>query len=203
MAALTSAFTKSSTNKGAPKPRSPIVNKSSQRAAAVAALSSVLSAEAKGNVPPAPPAPKRSGAVAKSSTKAEPSISAESGTDPGTKNETESTVASETEEVSKTEELRSEEGGNTEEVSQGVDEEVCSNDTEDADKTTDDTSSAIYSYEQLKARSTNPAPGIDPKKRETYLSEEEFQKIFRMDRDKFYEQPKWKQDLQKRAVDMF
>jgi len=60
-----------------------------------------------------------------------------------------------------------------------------------------------YSYEQLISRSTNPAAGIDPKKRETYLSSEEFQNIFGMDRKKFYEQPKWKQDLQKKSVDMF
>ncbi|KAH9313990.1 hypothetical protein KI387_022617, partial [Taxus chinensis] len=64
-------------------------------------------------------------------------------------------------------------------------------------------SSGTYSYERLKAKATNPARGIDHKKRETYLSPEEFEKIFGMDQKTFYEQPKWKQDMRKKAVDLF
>ncbi|KAH7302617.1 hypothetical protein KP509_23G079800 [Ceratopteris richardii] len=64
-------------------------------------------------------------------------------------------------------------------------------------------SSGYISYERLKARSDNPAPGIDPKKRESYLSPEEFVKVFGMESKQFYILPKWKQEMQKRAFDLF
>lgn len=63
--------------------------------------------------------------------------------------------------------------------------------------------SDTYSYERLVSNSTNPARGIDPRRRESYLTAEEFHKIFNMDQKQFYEQPKWKQQRQKKAVDLF
>lgn len=63
--------------------------------------------------------------------------------------------------------------------------------------------SDTYSYECLVSNSTNPARGIDPRRRESYLTAEEFHKIFNMDQKQFYEQPKWKQQRQKKAVDLF
>lgn len=64
-------------------------------------------------------------------------------------------------------------------------------------------SSEFISYERLKARSDNPAPGVDPKRRESYLSPEDFKKVFGMESKQFYDLPKWKQDMQKRAFDLF
>ncbi|KAK8476300.1 hypothetical protein V6N11_074273, partial [Hibiscus sabdariffa] len=60
-----------------------------------------------------------------------------------------------------------------------------------------------YSYDQLKSKSENPATGIDLKRRETYLSEEEFETVFGMTKEAFYKMPKWKQDGKKREVDLF
>ncbi|KAI5075352.1 hypothetical protein GOP47_0009925 [Adiantum capillus-veneris] len=64
-------------------------------------------------------------------------------------------------------------------------------------------SSEYISYERLKARSENPAPNVDPKRRESYLSPEDFIKVFGMESKQFYSLPKWKQDMQKRALDLF
>ncbi|KAF2307946.1 hypothetical protein GH714_033635 [Hevea brasiliensis] len=64
-------------------------------------------------------------------------------------------------------------------------------------------SDRTFSYDQLKAHSDNPVTGIDFKRREAYLSEEDFQTIFGMTKDAFYKLPKWKQELQKRKVDLF
>lgn len=63
--------------------------------------------------------------------------------------------------------------------------------------------SGFITYAKLKASSMNPAPGVDPKKRESYLSPEDFVKVFGMDQKQFYKLPKWKQDMQKKAVDLF
>nr|XP_018677162.1 PREDICTED: uncharacterized protein LOC108951158 [Musa acuminata subsp. malaccensis] len=48
-----------------------------------------------------------------------------------------------------------------------------------------------FSYDRLKAKSTNPVRGIDYKQREAYLSEAEFQKVLGMTKEAFYRQPKW------------
>jgi len=45
--------------------------------------------------------------------------------------------------------------------------------------------------------------GIDFKRREAYLSEEEFPTIFGITKEAFYKLPKWKQDMQKRKFDLF
>ncbi|XP_060174615.1 villin-2-like [Lycium barbarum] len=61
----------------------------------------------------------------------------------------------------------------------------------------------VFSYEQLKAKSENPATGIDTKRREAYLSDEEFESVLGMTREAFYKMPKWKQDVHKKKVDLF
>ncbi|MCO5558070.1 hypothetical protein L7F22_011646 [Adiantum nelumboides] len=59
------------------------------------------------------------------------------------------------------------------------------------------------SYERLKASADDPAPGVDPERREAYLAPEEFKELFGMDSDEFYELPKWKQEKQKKALNLF
>ncbi|KAL6649954.1 hypothetical protein ACP70R_014178 [Stipagrostis hirtigluma subsp. patula] len=61
----------------------------------------------------------------------------------------------------------------------------------------------VFSYDRLISKSTNPVSGIDYKRRETYLSDSEFQTVFGMTKDEFYEQPRWKQEMQKRKADLF
>ncbi|CAN4118465.1 unnamed protein product [Withania somnifera] len=61
----------------------------------------------------------------------------------------------------------------------------------------------VFSYEQLKANSENPATGIDIKRREAYLSDEEFESVLSMTKKAFYKEPKWKQDVHKKKVDLF
>ncbi|RVX09574.1 Villin-2 [Vitis vinifera] len=62
---------------------------------------------------------------------------------------------------------------------------------------------STFSYDQLKAKSENPVTGIDFKRREAYLSDEEFQTVLGMTKDAFYKLPKWKQDMTKKKVDLF
>ncbi|PPD94035.1 hypothetical protein GOBAR_DD08947 [Gossypium barbadense] len=62
----------------------------------------------------------------------------------------------------------------------------------------------IESYhKQLKAITGNAATGIDLKRREAYLSDNEFQTVFGMEKEAFYKLPKWKQDLKKKKVGLF
>ncbi|CAA7405915.1 unnamed protein product [Spirodela intermedia] len=67
----------------------------------------------------------------------------------------------------------------------------------------DNGAECTFSYERLKAKSTNPAKGIDYKRREAYLSDADFQAVLGMSKEAFYRQPKWKQDMQKRKADLF
>ncbi|MCO5603479.1 hypothetical protein L7F22_057629 [Adiantum nelumboides] len=60
-----------------------------------------------------------------------------------------------------------------------------------------------HPYERLKVSSFNPISGIDNSRREAYLSNQDFQDTFRMDKDTFYKLPKWKQDKYKILVDLF
>lgn len=62
---------------------------------------------------------------------------------------------------------------------------------------------ACYPYERLKVSSPNPVAGIEFSRRETYLSAQDFQDTFRMDKDTFYKLPKWKQDKYKILADLF
>jgi septin family protein len=57
-----------------------------------------------------------------------------------------------------------------------------------------------YPYEVLK---TNPPKECDKGQLEAYLTDEDFEKVFKMTRQKYYEQPKWKQLRQKKEVGLF
>uniref|UniRef100_A0A0E0D0S5 HP domain-containing protein n=1 Tax=Oryza meridionalis TaxID=40149 RepID=A0A0E0D0S5_9ORYZ len=46
-----------------------------------------------------------------------------------------------------------------------------------------------FSYDRLISKSTNPVRGIDYKRRETYLSDSEFQTVFGITKEEFYQQP--------------
>ncbi|KAJ4906638.1 Villin-2 [Raphanus sativus] len=81
--------------------------------------------------------------------------------------------------------------------------EVKQEETEEQDESVIDPSGATFTYEQLKANSENPVTGIDYKRREAYLSEEEFPNVFGMEKDAFNNLPRWKQDLLKKKFDLF
>ncbi|CAF0935876.1 unnamed protein product [Adineta ricciae] len=58
-----------------------------------------------------------------------------------------------------------------------------------------------YTIEELRAR---PLPeGVDPSKIESYLSDEDFQKEFRMTKDEYYALPYWKQTNIKKPLGFF
>merc|ERR1719313_1866621 len=56
-----------------------------------------------------------------------------------------------------------------------------------------------FSHEELKGKPKD----VDPAKREQYLSDDDFQTIFGMDRAAFGALPKWKQNNAKKAKDLF
>ncbi|CAI5996729.1 unnamed protein product, partial [Closterium sp. NIES-64] len=60
-----------------------------------------------------------------------------------------------------------------------------------------------YSFDRLIIDSKNPIRGIDTTRRESYLSEADFLRIFGYDKGKFYAMPKWKQDQRKRSLGLF
>ncbi|XP_050230599.1 villin-3 [Mercurialis annua] len=175
LAALNSAFTPPSGPKSTTS-RSSAAGQGSQRAAAVAALSQVLTAEKKtpGSSPSRSPPP-------------ETTLSAE------TKSEISELESSE--EVKETEEAES--------VSESVGEDSEPKEDAEQDEAVTQSTENKFSYDQLKAHSENPVTGIDFKRREAYLSEEDFQSIFGTAKEAFYKLPKWKQDMQKRKVDLF
>lgn len=184
LAALSSAFNPSSrTRPTSPKPARSSKG-GSQRAAAVAALSSVLTAEQK--------KAQSEGSVGRYSRNSSP----------------DSTAA----ESYKIDSANSELGDHLEVL--GMKETV------DADGSESDSNGTVlepnqescteegdggktFSYARLRAKSTNPVMGIDYKRREAYLSDEEFQTVVGTTKEAFYKQPKWKQDMQKRKVDLF
>ncbi|KAK4580597.1 hypothetical protein RGQ29_024294 [Quercus rubra] len=179
LAALNSAFNSSPGAKtSAPRPSGR--GQGSQRAAAVAALSSVLTAEKKSDESPT-----------RSSSSPPPETNS-----PETKSEndrSESEGPQEVAEIKESEEVapRSESnGGNSEPKQETVQEN-------------DSGSGRTFSYDQLKAKSDNPVTGIDFKRREAYLSDEEFQSVFGITKEAFNKLPRWKQDMQKKKVDLF
>ncbi|PNY08474.1 villin-2-like protein [Trifolium pratense] len=159
LAALNSAFNSSSTTKKV-TPRPSAKGQGSQRAAAVAALSSVLTAENKQS-PDASPRASRSPIP-------ESSLS-ESGIDE---------AGSEIDEA-ESEHENVEDGNN------------------------DQSSQLTFSYDQLKTTSGNDVSGIDHKRREAYLSDEEFQTVFGMVKEDFYKLPRWKQEMLKKKLELF
>ncbi|KAL4587495.1 hypothetical protein LXL04_000366 [Taraxacum kok-saghyz] len=64
-------------------------------------------------------------------------------------------------------------------------------------------SPATLTYDQVRVKSENPFPGIDPKRREAYLAVEEFESVLGMTKADFYKLPKWKQDVTKKKVELF
>ncbi|XVE75601.1 hypothetical protein DITRI_Ditri12bG0106500 [Diplodiscus trichospermus] len=177
LAALSSAFNSSSGGKSsAPKP-SGSPGQGSQRAAAVAALSTVLTAEKKKS-PDESPTRSTSSPLAIAS----PPPEAKSEADPSEAEDSQEVAVAETGVVSET---------------NGVDSEPKQ------DENGSGSTQSTFSYDQLKAKSENPVTGIDFKRREAYLSNEEFQTVFGMAKEAFYKMPKWKQDMQKKKVDLF
>ncbi|XP_050383825.1 villin-3 [Argentina anserina] len=154
-------------------PKPSSTSQGSQRAAAVAALSGVLTAEKSRLTPDASPV---QSPPAETSAE-EKSEKAFSDTDH------EVPEAKETDAISPSS------------VSEPKGEQYENDDGESGQST--------FSYDQLKAKSENPVTGIDFKRREAYLSDEEFQTIFGMTKDAFYQLPKWKQDIQKKKADLF
>ncbi|KAF3326165.1 villin-3-like protein [Carex littledalei] len=191
MAALTSAFNSTSKPKGTAS--QPVRGgQGSQRAAAVAALSSVLTAEQiqAGQTEASICTIRSSGSLESLSSdtlKAENTGSEAGDVTPPPEESTEKdategdrlSISTETADVA-----------DFTEVSQEQTAEVNGGET-------------TFSYDRLKSKSTNPVRGIDYKRRETYLSDEEFKTVFGLTKEMFYQQPKWKQDMQKRKLDLF
>uniref|UniRef100_A0ACD5WKA8 Uncharacterized protein n=1 Tax=Avena sativa TaxID=4498 RepID=A0ACD5WKA8_AVESA len=184
LAALSNAFNPSSKPKTALPSRS---GQGSQRAAAVAALSSVLTAEQSGSTD-----------NLRASKTSMPSTTAG-------KTDTEVVVISQSEtsprsEAGDSSEFRTEKDAVVEEVPSAggrVEPEAPQ------EQTTEHVGEATFSYDRLISKSTDPIRGIDYKRREAYLSDSEFQTVFGISKDTFYRQPGWKQELQKRKAGLF
>ncbi|EOA28874.1 hypothetical protein CARUB_v10025119mg [Capsella rubella] len=180
LAALSSAFNSSSSStKSPPPPRPAGTSQGSQRAAAVAALSQVLVAENKKSPDTSP---------TRRSTSSNPA---------------DDTPLEEAKDEAEASEAAGDEAKEEEEVSPAPDEPEAKQETEEQDDSEMETSGATFSYEQLRAKSENPVTGIDFKRREAYLSEEEFQSVFGMEKEAFNNLPRWKQDLLKKKFDLF
>ncbi|GFY80564.1 villin 3 [Actinidia rufa] len=185
LAALSSAFNSSSGARSTSASRLSGASQGSQRAAAVAALSQVLTAEKKRSPEVSPARPSRSPA-------------AEASPPAGTKSENALSEFEDSREVSEVKET--EEG---EPVSESNGDDSGPKQYVEQDENGSETSQSTFRYERLKAHSDNPVTGIDFKRREAYLSEEEFQSVLGMKKDAFYKLPKWKQDMHKKKSDLF
>ncbi|KAL5134834.1 Villin-2 [Glycine soja] len=201
LAALNSAFNSSSGTK-VYTPRPSGRGQGSQRAAAVAALSSVLTAEKKKTSPETSPVASTSPVVENSNfdTKSESAPS-------------EKEIVEEVTEVKETEVVALETGTN------GDSEQPKQENVEDGGNDSENNNQNFFSYEQLKTKSGSVVSGIDLKRREVslglhtlnvinmlmeaYLSDKEFQAVFGMAKDAFSKLPRWKQDMLKRKVDLF
>ncbi|KAG5055121.1 hypothetical protein JHK85_007631 [Glycine max] len=185
LAALNSAFNSSSGTK-VYTPRPSGRGQGSQRAAAVAALSSVLTAEKKKTSPETSPVASTSPVVENSNfdTKSESAPS-------------EKEIVEEVTEVKETEVVALETGTN------GDSEQPKQENVEDGGNDSENNNQNFFSYEQLKTKSGSVVSGIDLKRREAYLSDKEFQAVFGMAKDAFSKLPRWKQDMLKRKVDLF
>ncbi|OVA13838.1 Villin headpiece [Macleaya cordata] len=180
LAALSSAFNPSAGTKSTVS-RPSASSQGSQRAAAVAALSGVLTAEKK----------KRSPDVSPSKAGRASDVSASD----ALKGDNIHSEAEDSQEVPESKETVEE----VEHVSESNGEESVVKESQE-----DENGGVIlFSYDQLNTKSTNPATGIDFKRREVYLSDVEFQTVLGMTKEAFYKQPKWKQDMQKKKVDLF
>ncbi|XP_073016621.1 villin-3-like isoform X1 [Primulina eburnea] len=185
VAALNSAFKSTSSPKASSASRPGSTAQGSQRAAAVAALSSVLTAEKKKSPDASPSRPSRSPPVEAS-----------------WRDSLKSGNSAETEHCKEVLEVK-EETETSEPIVESNGGESGSKPDADQDENVSETSQSTFSYERLKAKSDDPVMGIDYKRREAYLSDEEFQSVFEMTKNAFYKLPKWKQDMLKRKVDLF
>lgn len=61
----------------------------------------------------------------------------------------------------------------------------------------------VYPYKALVTTNYKLPRGVDKTKLETYLSEEEFERVFSMTRDEFYQLAQWKQQARKKEVLLF
>lgn len=190
LAALNSAFNSSPV----PKPtnttqKAPAMGQGSQRAAAVAALSQVLTAEKKGSPDVSPARPSRGSSLEPKS----PATANSEGAHSDNGDSKESPEAKDAETIS------------SEVETNGEDSETMpdSAPAQEQDENGDENGQTTFPYERLMAKSENPVTGIDFRRREAYLSDEEFQTIFAMGKEAFYKIPKWKQDMVKRKVDLF
>ncbi|KAJ3683840.1 hypothetical protein LUZ60_014067 [Juncus effusus] len=185
MAALTSAF--NSTSKPKTATQTGRAGQGSQRAAAVAALSQVLTAEqiaaghTEGSIKPSKSSSSLDSEIVKTET-----VGSEAG------DATPTEISSE-KDATETDRLSMESADVALEAAEVSVEETAE---ENGGETT-------FGYDRLKSKSTNPVRGIDYKKRETYLSEEEFKTVFGMTKETFNQQPKWKQEVLKRKLDLF
>ncbi|XP_041999575.1 villin-2-like [Salvia splendens] len=174
LAALNTAFSSTSSPKPVIAPRAG-AGQGSQRAAAVAALSSVLTTE-----------------------KLSPDSS------PGRRLRSPHAESSPTARTPRRREDASAFAEEAKENFEGKDSEPAEPTEEtNEEENEQDSSEAVqgtYDYEQLKSKSV---PGIDYKRREAYLSEEDFQTVFEMSKEAFYQNPKWKQDLLKKKAELF
>ncbi|XP_048584794.1 actin-binding LIM protein 3 isoform X2 [Nematostella vectensis] len=62
---------------------------------------------------------------------------------------------------------------------------------------------AYFSYDELVTTNPRPPKGVDKTKLETYLTDEEFMKVFSVTRFEFYAMPTWKRNNMKKSVDLF
>ncbi len=60
----------------------------------------------------------------------------------------------------------------------------------------------VYTYEELRAKKDLPK-GIDKTKLESYLSDEDFKRLLKMDKVLFYQLPAWKQNNLRKEVDLY
>ena len=60
----------------------------------------------------------------------------------------------------------------------------------------------FHNYEELRGAGSRPQY-VDPKQKEVYLRDDEFEKVFGMSKAEFHMMPKWKQHGAKKKVDLF
>jgi len=181
LAALSNAFNSVLKPKTPPPSRS---GQGSQRAAAVAALSSVLTAEQSGSSDNL-----RASKTSATAEKIDAEVVVITPSEASPRSEAGESSEFQSEKDAVVEEVPSEGDGAEPEAPE--------------EQTTEHVGEATFSYDRLISKSTDPIRGIDYKRREAYLSESEFQTVFGTSKDSFYKQPGWKQELQKRKADLF
>ncbi|KAJ8899030.1 hypothetical protein K2173_008855 [Erythroxylum novogranatense] len=194
LAALSSALNPSSDKSAYPdQDRSNGSGGPTQRASALAALSSAFNSSS-GNKTPSKPSGTSQGSQRAAAVAALSSVlTAEKKKQK--KSEVYEAQVSEDTEVREIEEPASISDSNVEESEPKQDAEQ--------DEIGDESIQSTFSYDQLKVHSEIPVTGIDFKRREAYLSEDDFQTVFGMEKEAFYKLPKWKQDMQKKKADLF